>query len=68
MLDKQQRIKQIDKIISSLAYHQHFVKKEEKRGEKEAYSFRPKKTKTHQHNSSINPTKLLRYQYRLNIT
>ena len=65
-----------------LASHQHFVKKgkkrrsilgkkrifNKKRGEKEAYSFRPKKTKTHRHNSTINPTKLARYQYRLNMT
>jgi hypothetical protein len=39
-------------------------KKEEKRGfltEKEAYSFRSKKTKTHGHNNTINSTKLARY-------
>ncbi len=56
-----------------LASHQHFVKKEEKRGsafskkrgDKEAYNFRPKKTNTHWHNSTINPTKVARYQYRI---
>ena len=40
------------------------IKKRRKRG----IQFRPKKTKTHWHNSTINPTKLVRYQYRLNMT
>jgi len=43
---------------------------EKKRGfliEKEAYSFRPKKIRIHRHNNTTNPTKLARYQYRLNM-
>jgi hypothetical protein len=64
-----------------LASHQHFVKKEEKRGaafleksifnrkrgEKEEHNFGQKKTKTDRHNNTTNSTKLARYQYRLNM-
>ncbi len=65
-------------IDVSLASHQHFVKKEEKRSaaflgkrgfltEKEEHSFGQKKTKTDRHNNTTNSTKLARYQYRLNM-
>ncbi len=65
--------------VKYLASHQNFVKKKkkkrgvefsEKRGfliEKEAYSFRTKKTRTHRHNNTTNSTKLAPYQYRLNM-
>jgi predicted HTH domain antitoxin len=59
-------------FLSYLASHQHIVKKrgkkrnyDKKRGEKEAYNFRPKKTKIHWHNTTINPRKLARYQYNI---
>ncbi len=68
----------IEKYDAYLASHQHFVKKEEKRGaafmekrefltEKEEHSFGQKKTKTGRHNNTTNSTKLTRYQYRLNM-
>jgi hypothetical protein len=66
----------------TLASHQHFVKKEEKRGSaflekrgflikkrrKRGIQFSSEETKTHRHNSTINPTKLVSYKYRLNMT
>ena len=35
--------------------------------EKEVHNFRPKKTQTHRYSNTTNPTKVARYQYRLNM-